>query len=364
MRLLDPHDLTEEHLSEWRLFQSCSPALASPYLTPEFVRLVSEVRPNVVVAVFEESGRIAGFLPFERRDKIGRPVGGALSDCQAVIGAPWWDWVPIELIRAADLSGYDFTHHRAEQSPLRPFHRAVQNSHTIDLTHGFNAYVSECRDRSRQMPSTTSGLPHQTMARMRRIERQLGPLRFVMHDPNPQSLRQLITWKRQQHRRTGAGDVFGRRWTVELLERIHAAQTRTFAGVLSTLSAGDQIVAAHMGMRSASVQHWWFPAYDVGHAKFSPGLILLLEICRRAEEFGIRTIELGFGDEAYKVLVANSSIPVAAGFVGQPSPAVRYRQFLQFLHGPVDMISRLPIGPVAHWPGKFIRRLERLDQFR
>jgi CelD/BcsL family acetyltransferase involved in cellulose biosynthesis len=356
VELLKPIDLTEDHLAEWRYFQNCNAALASPYFTPEFTFLVSQVRPNVMVAVFEESGRIAGFFPFEQRGRAGRPVGGALSDCQAVIAAPWWDWDPIELIRAVGLSVYDFTHHRAEQNLLGAFHRSVHTSHTIDLTRGFDAYVRECRDRWQHAPSSTSGLPHQTMARCQRLERRIGPLRFEMHDPNPQSLRQLIAWKRQQFCKTGAADVFARRWTNVLLERIYATQGGTFAGVLSTLSVDNKIIAAHMGMRSTSVLHWWFPAYDVTQAKFSPGLVLLLEICRRAEEFGIRTVELGYGDEPYKLLVANSGIPVAAGFIGQPSLETRYRRFVRFLHGSLDRISLLPAGAVALWTGKLIRR--------
>jgi CelD/BcsL family acetyltransferase involved in cellulose biosynthesis len=347
--LVKPIDLTEEHLAEWRSFQNCRVALASPYLTPEFTRLVSQVRPNAIVSVFEESGRIAGFFPFEQRGKTGTPVGGALSDCQAVIAAPWWDWDPIELIRAAGLSVYDFTHHRAEQNPLRAFQRSVQTSHTIDLTRGFDAYVRECRERWRQAPSSISGLPHQTMARRQRVERRIGPLRFAMHDSDPQSLRQLIAWKRQQYSRTSATDIFARPWANELLERIHATQGGTFAGVLSTLSVDNKIIAAHMGMRSTSVLHWWFPAYDLAQAKFSPGLILLLELCRRAEEFGIRTIELGYGDEPYKLLVANGGIPVATGFVGQPSLEIRHRESVRFLRGSLDTISRLPTGRVALW---------------
>jgi CelD/BcsL family acetyltransferase involved in cellulose biosynthesis len=359
VELLKPIDLAETHLAEWRYFQNSSAALASPYFTPEFTCLVSQVRPNVMVAVFEENGRIAGFFPFEQRGRTGSPVGGILSDCQAIIAAPWWDWDPIDLLRATGLCVYDFTHHRAEQGPLKPFHRVVENSHTINLARGFEAYVKGCRDRGR-MPGTTASLPHEILARVPRFERQLGPLHFEMHDPNADTLRQLIEWKRQQYHRTGAVDVFARLWSNSLLERIHATQTRTFAGVLSTVSAGDRIVAIHMGMRSASVLHWWFPAYDVEMAKFAPGLILVLEACRRAEEFGIRTIELGYGDEPWKLPIANGAIPVASGFIGLPSGALGYRQFLLGLYQSLDTVSRLPMGPVARWPGKVIRRLERL----
>jgi len=363
VQCVDPHELTEAHLSEWRSFQSSNPALASPFLTPEFQLLVSELRPNVEVAVFEENGRIAGFLPFERQGRIGKPVGGALSDCQAVIAAPWWNWNPIDLVRGIGLSVYDFTHHRGEQAQLKPFHCVLERSHTIELERGFAAYVEECRLRG---SGNMSGAPHTTLARKRRLERQLGPVRFEMYDFEPCSLRQLIAWKSLQYNRARhPSDAFARPWTVSLLERIHATRTRTFAGVLSTLSAGDTLLAAHMGMRSESVLHWWFPAYDPNpsYLKFSPGLILLLELCRAANEFGIRTIELGPGDEPYKLLVANGQIDVGAGFVGCTSIPLSCRRLL---HRALDTVIYLGSDPTVLWLGRLLGRLEsrsRYDDF-
>lgn len=359
--VLRPQDLTENHLAEWRRFQSHSPALESPYLSPDFVRIVDGVRPGVLVAVAEEEGRVAGFFPFQRRGRVGKPVGGPLSDCQAVIAAPWWEWDPPSLVRAAGLSVYDFTNLRTEQRPFEPFHRAVDTSHTIDLTRGFDAYVHECRERGRDLPGKPFGMPHQAMARARSLERQAGPLRVVMHDPDPQSLRLVIAWKSEKYRRTGVPDAFAHRWTVDLLERIHATQTGAFAGMLSTLSVNGDVVAAHMGMRSASVLHWWFPVYNMAYAKFSPGLILLLEACRHAAEIGVRTIELGAGGEAFKVLVANGGVQVASGFVGSASLPLWHRQLR---YGTENLAGRLPIGPAARWPGRLFRRIERLGRFR
>jgi CelD/BcsL family acetyltransferase involved in cellulose biosynthesis len=237
----------------------------------------------------------------------------------------------------------------------------VENSHTIDLTCGFEAYVKQCREQSQQVSGIASGLPHQTIVRKQRLERQFGPVRFEMYDSNPRSLHQLLAWKSAQYNRARRpSDAFAWPWTVSLLERIQATRTETFAGVLSTLWSGDKMLAAHMGMRSASVLHWWFPAYDVTYSKFSPGLILLLELCRRAEDYGIQTIELGAGDEPYKLLVANRQIGVAAGFIGTPSLAVLYRHFL---HISLDMITPLAIGPIAPSLGRLIRRLEKESRF-
>jgi CelD/BcsL family acetyltransferase involved in cellulose biosynthesis len=359
-----PRDLTDRHLAEWRSFQNLSPALESPYLCPEFTRLVDAVRPGVAVAVAtaEEDGRTAGFFPFQRRGSVGKPVGGPISDCQAVLAASWWDFEPKALVRASGMSVQDFTYVRAEQRAFAPFHRTVDVSYAIDLSRGFDDYVRERKECGRQAPGDARfGLPHHALERARRLERQHGPVRFSMHDADPATLRLLLAWKSEQYRRTGSPDVFAKGWTLDLVKRIHAAQGATFAGVLSTLSVGGTVIAAHMGMRSASVLHWWFPTYNRTFSKFSPGLILLLEVCRHAADAGIRTVELGAGDEPYKLQVANGGIEVASAFVGSASLPFWYRRFRYAVE---DLALRLPLGPVSSLPGKVFRRIEMAGQYR
>jgi CelD/BcsL family acetyltransferase involved in cellulose biosynthesis len=350
--VLRPEELDEGRLAAWARFQDGDPMLASPFLRPEFTRLAALARPDVMAAVVEEDGEPRGFFPFQRRRRSGRPVGGGLSDCQAVVAAPGWDFDARALVRAAGLAVYEFTQMRAGQRPFAPFHRKVVESPVIDLADGgFDAYARGRRAAGRNVVT-------QTMSHARRLERQLGPLRFVMHDPDPRSLRRLIEWKRRQYQRDrwgGALDVFSHRWAVELLERVHAAQAPGFAGVLSTLWAGDGMVAAHMGMRSPTVLHYWFPAYDGAHAKLAPGRILLLEMIRSAAAAGLRAIELGAGDDGYKDRFANAAIPVAAGFVGPPSLPLWGRRLW---HAAGAVARRVPIAPGGRRADELFFRME------
>ncbi len=336
--VLKPEELNEDQLAAWVRFQSGDPSLASPFLRPEFTRLAALARQDVAVAVVEEGDGSRAFFPFQRRRRSGMPVGGGLSDCQAVIAAPDWSFDARALVRAAGLALYEFTNMRAGQRPFAPFHRRVVDSPVIDLAHGgFDAYARERRAAGRNIVT-------QTQSHARRLERQLGPLRFVMHDPDPRALQLLIEWKRMQYRRDrwgGALDVFSHRWAVELLERVHAEQAAGFAGVLSTLWAGDSMVAAHMGMRSPTVLHYWFPAYDGAHTKLAPGRILLLEMIRGAAAAGIRAIELGAGDEGYKDRFANAAFPVASGLVGSPSLPLWNRRLW---HAAEAVARRIPIA--------------------
>lgn len=352
MNVVRPKDLAEDHLVAWRRFQQCDPFLASPFLGPEFTQLVATVRPDCWTAIVEDGGGLRGFFPFQRRRRVGRPIAGGLSDCQAVVAAPGWDFDARALIRAAGLAVYDFTHMRAGQRAFVPFHRTVSTSPVIDLAEGgFDAYAQERRAAGRNVVT-------QTMSHARRLERQLGPLRFAMHDPDPRSLELLIAWKRQQYRQDrwgGALDVFSHPWAVELLERLHSVQSAGFAGVLSTLSAGDRMIAAHMGMRSSSVLHYWFPAYDDSYSKLAPGRILLLEMIRAAPAAGIRAIELGAGDEGYKDRFANDAIPVATGFVGTASVPLLRRHLR---HGAEAAARRLLVGRAGQRAAEFFFRAE------
>lgn len=348
LKYVDPADITDDQLALWRSFQRSDPLLESPYLSLEFARIVASIRKGVTVAVLEVDGEVVGFLPFLRRGRIGHPLAGNLDDCQAIIAAPGREWDPPTLVRAAGLSVYDFTYLRAAQRPFVPFHRRSAPSHVIDLAEGYDAYVRERAAAGHHV------LNKRTREKARSLERR-GPLRFKMHDPDPRSLRRLLDWKSQQYRRNRLQDRFARRWTVELLERIHATRTDTFSGVLSTLSVGDRLIAAQMGMRSTSVLHYWFPAYDTEFSKFSPGVILLNELCRASAAAGIRAIELGPGDEPYKFGFANAAIPTASGFVGSFSLPYLHRRMRYSIE---DMAMRLPIGRFRLWPEKLFRRID------
>ena len=359
VNVVRPNKLTEQHLAEWQRLQRLDPVLESPYLCPKFVEVAAQVCPNVVVAVAEQDGRPVAFLPMQLRGGIAGPVACPLSDCQAIIAEKSWDGDPRQLIRAAGISAYDFNHQRL-QPYFAPYHRSVCASPVINLANGFDDYVATMAARGRESLDTSSGRPHQTMKKARRLARKVGPLRFTMHETDAGAMPALIEWKRQQYRETGKVmrflDLFSYGWTTDLLRRIHATQSDEFAGVLSTLRIGDTLIAAHMGMRSHNVLHWWFPAYDKQYASFSPGLILLLEMCRMAPAMGIREIELGAGDETYKDLVANDRIMVASGFVGFRSMPLWSRYFI---HEMDAWVSRMPLGDVGTWPGRLLRRMDR-----
>jgi CelD/BcsL family acetyltransferase involved in cellulose biosynthesis len=132
----------------------------------------------------------------------------------------------------------------------------------------------------------------------------------------------LVAWKSDQYLRTGATNVFGFSWTMRLLEKVLAAPGQEFGGILSALYAGDKLVSAHLGLRSHGVMHLWFPAYDPAFGKYSPGLILLLELAKAARSLGVQRLDLGKGDTRFKTSLMTGAVSLAEGSVAV-NPLVR-----------------------------------------
>lgn len=292
--------------ASWRALQASHPALRSPFFAPEFTLAVAAVQPDVRIAVLEDGARVVGFFPHQARWRIGRPVGAPLSDHHGVVCAPdtHWDWQT--LLRASRLASWRFDHLPREQAPQGGACIAA-DSPGMDLSRGMTAYLQARRDSGVRSLAEFE-------RKARKLAREVGPLRFEAHTQDPQVLATVLHLKSQQCRRTGVQDFFARPWTRALVESIGSLQHPHFAGRLSALYAGDQLVGAHLGMRSATVWHWWFPVYSHAMAPYSPGAQLLLHVAHAAADAGCGLLDLGKGNDAYKRSFADCSAPLAEGW--------------------------------------------------
>jgi CelD/BcsL family acetyltransferase involved in cellulose biosynthesis len=300
-------------LHQWGALQQSNPDFQNPCFSPEFTRAVAAARKDVEIGIIEESGEIVAIFPFQRKAAgRGIPVGGIVSDYQGLICRPGFSCDPRELLKACGLISWDFDRLLATQKLFKPFHKLCEPSALIDLSQGYEAYVAERRAGGTEQIKKCMNL-------MRRLELEIGPIRFVPHSPDPAEVAKVLAWKSRQYRKTGWKDIFAQKWGRSLVEQIHATQSESFAGMLSLLYAGNNLVAGHFGMRSRTVWHYWFPAYDPQFAKYSPGLILLLKMAQHAPEIGLRAIDLGTGLTLYKRRLMNASISVAEGSVERAS---------------------------------------------
>ncbi len=320
--MLRPAELTEAERAAWTGFQSRawghgSPALASPFLSPQFTLAVDRFRRGVRVAVVYEDGAPtvpAAFFPFQRTALgVGRAVGLGLSDCQGLVYRPGFQWEARELLRACRLGIWEFDHLVEGEKPFEVGATGSYPSPVIDVEQGYEAYLGYLRAHAPKFVRTT-------LAKERRLERDAGGLRYVHDERDPAALRTLMDWKSAQYRRTGRSDRFARPWIVRLVEHLFTVRGADFAGQLSVLYAGGRPVAAHFGLRSERVVACWFPAYDTAFGKYSPGLALHLRMAEAAAANGISYLDLGRGEKEYKDSLKTRELSVSEGWVTRRHP--------------------------------------------
>jgi CelD/BcsL family acetyltransferase involved in cellulose biosynthesis len=313
VRVIAPHELSQADRQRWLAILDAQPAFGSPYLHPAFTRAVGLVCPNARVAVLEEDRGIVGFLPFQRsRLGLGQPIGGQLCDQQAIVARDEVRFDARDLVRRMGLVSWRFHHLLAAQAPFSRFHRNIEPSPTLDLAGGYQSYLQRRRAMGGERLS-------QLARKARKLERELGPVRFDADARDHDLVDWVIRGKSDQCRRTGVFDFFARvPWTVPLVRRLRETREDGFAGMLSVLWVGDRVAAAHLGMRTERCVHWWFPTYrpdDDTLARYSPGQQLLLALAERAASTGATCLDLGKGDDAYKTSFATGSYAVAEGEV-------------------------------------------------
>jgi CelD/BcsL family acetyltransferase involved in cellulose biosynthesis len=296
--------LSEEQMAAWRGIQRMSPVLDNPFFSPEFTQAVASFRLGVEVAVLQRAGRVIGFFPFRRRSEtVAEPVGGDLSGVHGLIIDESASDSPVRLdprglLEQCGLKAWEFIHVPLQQRVLEPYHWVRHRSPRTDLSDGFDAYY---RARRHAGSSTIC----KTLRKMRKIEREVGPLRFVADATDPRVFCRLLEWKVKRYECTCRVNHLRAPWKVALLRHLAVKREEHFGGRLSALYAGKHLLAVHLGLLSSGVLHGWFPAFNEQFARYSPGLVFWVRLMQEAEQMGVRRIEWGRGDARYKDSLGN-----------------------------------------------------------
>jgi len=306
---LPADQLTPDHIEQWSALQCENADFDHPFFHPEFTRAVAAARDDVEVGIIERDGRYVGFFPFHREaNGVGQPVGGTMSDINGVIVAGDVEWTTRDLLRGCGLTAWYFDHLVTTQAPFEPHYRATEDSPYMDLSAGYEAYVKQRRDAG-------SSSIKQAERKARKIADEVGPLTFHIHTDRREAFDTLVVWKREQIVRLHYVDVFSSDWVVNMLRRVSETNVKGFQGLLSALYAGDRMVAVHLGVRSGAVISSWIPAYDPAFGRYSPGVLLHLELARTAADLSVERIDLGRGENRMKTSLMSGAYPVALGFV-------------------------------------------------
>lgn len=354
VEVIRPDRLSPSQIEAWQKLRSSHADFANPYFSPDFTRAVAMVRQDVEVAILLEGEAPIGFFPFQREGHHGRPLAAKATDYHGVIVDPQTQWSLAEMLTGAGLSSFEFDHLLASQSQWQSGVLQTAPSFQCHVGDDGNAFLESRRAIHKGRFSTILGL-------RRRMIRELGPLHFQIADPDPDALRTMIRWKREQYQAQGLFDVFSVDWIRKLLWETFENPRKNLAGVHATLRAGDTLVATCFALHSGSVRHEWFCAYDAAHHKLSPGLQLLVSLLEDASRHGIRLIDMGRGSSHYKEIFSNQQIDVAEGFVDlSPMRAALRRSWSAFY----QWAHHTPLRKTFRAPGRMVRRAMDAISFR
>lgn len=306
-------ELTPDLVKIWDGLQDLDSALCSPFFSSGFAGAVGRCRDDLRVAVLQEDGEVAGMLPFHlKRGGCAVPVAGQVCDYQGVIGRlPGCGARGQDLLRSCGLAAYDYNHGLAAQDLLAGNAFSFSESRRADLRGGLDAWQAAVKAQTKELGKLGR--------KERKLEREIGPLRYVANDPSDAAWNTFEAWKDEALRRQGAGGFDRPDWLTALFSELRAADTPRFGGMFSTLYAGDRLIAAHFGMRSHKAWHWWFPTYDASLSKLSPGLILLVHCIEEAAGMGLEELDFGRGTQLFKRQFGTHARALCEGSLERPA---------------------------------------------
>jgi CelD/BcsL family acetyltransferase involved in cellulose biosynthesis len=307
------HQLPHELYERWRHVQKSNSLFLGPCFHPELYRVAGEFFPQTKVGVVNHEGPYIGFLPYfveKKRSLIG-PVPGC--DYQALIESPGPSTDIMHIIKGLGYAAWDFENLIAEQLTPAPSFVLKENvSRKIVIPGTYDSYVQELKRQGK------SGKNLATKRRL--LERDIGPIRFMSHTQDTGLLEMIYQWKTQRF--GGFSEPLRK-----MIECILKTDKDGFRGCLSALYAKDTVVAVHFGMQADGTLFYWFPAFNPEMSKYSPGGLLLQELCSHLGDFQSSTLDLGPGGETYKDYFCNFKVALVCGSYELPSPLTCLRKF-------------------------------------
>jgi CelD/BcsL family acetyltransferase involved in cellulose biosynthesis len=337
--LMPADALSAEHIAVWDRLQQSEPSLSAPFFRPEFCQALAAVCPNIEVAVLKEGHETVGFFAFQRRKgNVGRPIGGPLSDYHGLVLKSEVEIDVEQLFRRCALKAWHFDHLVAEQIAFRRHHWSQASSPYISTSQGFQQYQENRRTAGSQVVA-------RTYQKKRKLEREVGEVRFELENRDSIVLDSLISWKAAQYHESVLYDMFAPQWTRDLFRTLLTSGNPALRGAMSAMYVNDELAAVFFMLRSHRVAHAWCTAYRRDLAKYSPGYQLLLETIRGATTAGIDRIDLGRGTERYKQSFMTDSVPIAEGSVDLRATTRALRRIWHFTHKWVgDSSLRKPLS--------------------
>lgn len=345
MRLetIHPKELGPAEIARWRGHQRARADLRSPYLTPEWARLIGALRHDARVCLLDDG---AGFLPVQRLSRFAAMgLGAPIADYQGLVAEAPLDLDPLALCRALDVGRIDLAN--APAGALRSA-AGTDASWIAEIGGGRDLYEAALRQRR-------SEFVRQSDKKARKLARECGPIEFCARSCERADFETLIAWKNEQLLRSGQPQTWAVPWVRSVLNACFEANASEFGGVLFTLHAQGRLAAAAFCLRSARVLHFWLIAHDRAHDSCSPGVQLARQSVHWAAEHGFAEVDFGVGDYQYKRQLSTAQRPLQRGVVAGSSFSGVMRRAQHAMRARMERMSHPQLSSL---PGKAMRRLD------
>lgn len=278
-------------------------ATGGAFFSPCYAQAVhATLGVDVRVVLVRRGRQLVGVMPLQRaggwlgRWGLHEPIGGVMTDYFGLIAAPDVQTSWPSLLRGGGVACLNFTHlDETQQRHGLSGHAPRKGLRTVIHADGGAAHWQYLRVQDKKLVGDTE-------RRERKLVKDYGALTFRLRSDRPRvDLEELIRLKRAQYLRTGhqGAPLFDERYA-GLLQHLLENPSPSCESVLSTLTVGSHLVAAHLGMVANGVLHYWFPVYDEAFSAYSPGRILFRRVLLAASGQGIRIIDRGEGDTQSK----------------------------------------------------------------
>ena len=294
----------------WTEMQEGNPDLKNPFFRLEFIEALARVRPTVKIAILKRGFTPIAYWPYqENTPGIATPVGEKIGCMHGVICRKGAEIDGGALARLCGLNAWRFDHLLGSQGIFTPYYYDQQESPYMDLSEGFEAYCAE-----RKAKGHSNRVLSELGRKCRRMEREIGPLRFELASRDPANLELLVKWKKRQMKETGRRDLFIQSpWVLPLVENTIKMENIAFSGLMSVLYLKEEPIAIHYGFRSFDYLHGIFFAFNREYSRYSPGMALVLQLVKQAHGCGINRIDMGKADERYKQMWKSDATPISVG---------------------------------------------------
>ena len=293
-----PDQLSRDDRARWILALDDAD-FASPLLHPDFAQLIGTVRPDSRILIAADQNARKAYLSVHKLAfGFARPIGSVFSDYHALIAEPAFSGSTANVLAGAKLRTFRYF--------------SLVNSGAE--TQGIGAFADiDLGDTATLVQDAKPSRAKQLRRLDRKLEREVGELRFKIDDADTEAFTTLLDWKSKQLSATGRHDVINVPWARKMLGQLQTMQTGDFTGCLVTLRAGDTLVSAEFGPKWNGIFHPWIAAYDVDYSAYSPGHLLVQRLLASMHADGLRRYDLGPADSDYKSDFANGSVPLAEG---------------------------------------------------